>query len=261
LLPELANDDDESGTWTKPQGEEMRLNRGDRIAGIDGLHLRKYFRRFGSEQVNYATVIEEFSVNRRKAENILAELLKLEMICLCELQGNKDMVSYQTTIKGNALGMAKASKPVTRAAAERVLQELLDRVQAVNERPELAHRVESMVVFGSYVSKAERLNDLDIAVELKAKWHDHASFESFRIASMDRAHANGRRFRNVVEAVCWPQIEVLSILKNRSRTISFCEWASLLKMEGFRYCVAFGDKKRIAGLLKGGQAAELTGNR
>jgi hypothetical protein len=66
----------------------MRLNRGDRIAGVYGLQLRKYFRRFGSEYVNYATVMKEFSVTRREAEKILEELLKLEMICLCELQGN-----------------------------------------------------------------------------------------------------------------------------------------------------------------------------
>jgi hypothetical protein len=35
------------------------------------------------------------------------------------------MVSYQTTIRGNALGMAKAGKPVTRASAEEVLRNQL----------------------------------------------------------------------------------------------------------------------------------------
>jgi hypothetical protein len=32
------------------------------------------------------------------------------MISRCEFQHDKKMVSYQTTIKGNALGMAKAGK-------------------------------------------------------------------------------------------------------------------------------------------------------
>jgi predicted nucleotidyltransferase len=238
----------------------MRLNRGDRIAGVDGVQLRNYFRRFGSAYVNYATVMKEFSVTRREAQNILEELLKLEMICLCELQGKGEMVSYQTTMKGNALGMAKASRPITRASAERVLGELVDRVLAVNDRSELAYRVESVIVFGSYLSRAERLNDLDIAVELKARRDDEASFKSLRNASMERALASGRRFRNVVEEVGWPQIEVFSILKNRSRTISFCEWKSLFEMEGFRYGVVFGDKKRIVGLLKGGQVVESAEN-
>jgi hypothetical protein len=157
----------------------MRLNRGDRIAGVDGLQLRRYFQRFGSRQVNYATVMDELSVTKREAEK-LPELLKLEMISLCEFQHDKKMVSYQTTIRGNALGMAKAGKPVTRASAEEVLRKFLDRVRVVNGRQELAHSVESVVVFGSYLSDAKRLNDLDIAVELRAKWHDAISTNSGR---------------------------------------------------------------------------------
>lgn len=184
--------------------------------------------------------MDELSVTKRQAEKFLTELLKLEMISRCEFQHDKKMVSYQTTIRGNALGMAKAGKPVTRASAEEVLRKFLDRVRVVNGRQELAHSVESVVVFGSYLSDAKRLNDLDIAVELRAKWHDDASF------------------RNLVEEVCWPQLEVVSILKNRSRTISFCEWNSLLLMEGLRYCVVFGDRRRVAGLLKSGRCVELT---
>jgi len=146
----------------------MRLNRGDRMAGVGGLQLRRYFQRFGSEQVNYATVMDELSVPKRQAEKLLTKLLQLEMISRCEFQHDKKMVSYQTTIRGNALGMAKAGKPVTRACAEEVLYKFLDRVRVLNGRQELAHSVESVVVFGSYLSDAKRLNDLDIAVELRA---------------------------------------------------------------------------------------------
>jgi len=235
----------------------MRLNRGDRIAGVDGLRLRRYFQRYGSEQMNYVTVMKEFSITKRQAEKMLADLLEVEMISRCEFQHDKKLVYYQTTIKGNALGMAKAGKPVKRASADDVLREFLDRVRAVNGRQELAHSVESVVVFGSYLSEAMRLNDLDIAVELKAKWHDDATFQSFHTASLDRARARGRRFRNLVEEVGWPELEVLSILKNRSRTLSLCRLDSLLHMKNFRYCVVFGDEERIVGLLRGGEVAEL----
>lgn len=51
-----------------------------------------------------------------------------------------------------------------------------------------------------------------------------------------------------------------SPLRYRSQTISFCEWESLLRMDHLRYCAVFGDKERIAGLLIGGQAAELPGD-
>lgn len=234
----------------------MRLNRGDRIAGVDGLRLRDYFRRY-SESVNYRTVMEEFSMTKRKAQEVLEALQKLKMISPREFQHDKKMVSYETTIRGNALGMAKSGKPVKRQSAGNVLRELLDRVKGVNARGDLAYLVETVVVFGSYLSDAKRLSDLDVAVELSPRSSDDQTWERLRKASLDRADAAGRRFRNVVEQVCWPQLEVLAILKNRSRTISLCEWQSLLRMEGFRYCVVFGDKERIAGLLKGRQAVEL----
>lgn len=236
----------------------MKLNRGDRIAGVDGLRLRNYFRRY-SENVNSRTLMEEFSMNKRRAQDVLDALLKLEMISPCEFQHDKKMVCYETTILGNALGMAKAGRPVKRVSAGAVLLELLDRVKAVNDRQDLAYRVESVVVFGSYLSKAKRVNDLDVAVELKPRSSDGANWERLCNASHERAETAGRRFRNVVEQVGWPQLEVLGILKSRSRTISFCEWKSLLLMDDLLYCAVFGDKERIAGLLKGGHATELPG--
>jgi len=146
----------------------MRLNRGDRIAGVDGLRLRNYFRR-NSENVNCRTLMGEFSMSKRRAQNVLDALRKLKVISPCEFQHDKKMVCYETTILGNALGMAKAGRPVKRASAGTVLRELLDRVKAVNDREDLAYRVESVVIFGSYLSGAKRVNDLDVAVELKPR--------------------------------------------------------------------------------------------
>src|ERR1700751_2791170 len=95
------------------RGTKMRLNRGDRIAGVDGLCLRNYFRRY-SENVNYRTLMEEFSMTKRHAQEVLDALLKLKMVSPSEFQHDKNMVSYETTIRGNALGMAKAGKPLKR---------------------------------------------------------------------------------------------------------------------------------------------------
>jgi hypothetical protein len=189
----------------------MRLNRGDRIAGVDGLQLRRYFQRFGSEQVNDATVMDELPVTKRQAEKLLTELLKLEMISRCEFQHDKKMVSYQTTIRGNALGMAKAGKPVTRASAEEVLRKFLDRVRLVNGRQELAHSVESVVVFGSYLSDAKRLNDLDIAVELRAKWGmtTHRSRTIGTQVSIGRAREGGG------SGTCWKRFAGRSSKRSR----------------------------------------------
>lgn len=97
----------------------MRVNRGDEIAGLDALRLRAYFRRYGDD-INWRTLRQEFSLTKAQAENVLDALVNVKMISRCEFQHDKKMMCYETTIQGNALGMAKASRPVKRESAEPV---------------------------------------------------------------------------------------------------------------------------------------------
>jgi hypothetical protein len=46
-------------------------------------------------------------MTKRHAHEVLDALLKLEMISPYEFQHDKNMVSYETTIRGNALGMRR----------------------------------------------------------------------------------------------------------------------------------------------------------
>jgi predicted nucleotidyltransferase len=234
----------------------LRIKRGDVIAGLDVLDLRKYFRAYGDGAVRLATAMEEFSIAKQKAERLIAELVKLELIRKSEFQSEKNIIRYETTIQGNALAVAKAGKPVSRESADRVLQEFFDRVKSVNRRSDLAYGVESVVVFGSYLTARTELNDLDIGVELTRRGKIKATDERLQKESMARAFANGRRFGNLVEELFWPRTEVLRILKNRSRTISFCEWESLFRMPGLRYRVMLGDRERIAGLMRDGERVD-----
>lgn len=234
----------------------MKLNRDGPVAGMDILKLRNVLRRFARGNLSHVAIMKEFSVTARKANKMIAELVTLELICPCEVGHNEETRFYETTIKGNALRLAKASKPVSRLTADRVLSEFLDRVNRVNGHTELAYRVESVIVFGSYLSNARHLNDLDIAVELVPKWNDDTTYKAVCEARANRASATGRRFRDFFEQLAWPRTEVMLILKNRSRTISFCEWDSLFKMEDLRYCVLIGNKERIASLIERGLPIE-----
>jgi predicted nucleotidyltransferase len=51
------------------------------------------------------------------------------------------------------------------------------RLKRVNERSELAYSVESVVVFGSYLTDRTKLNDLDIGVELTRRGKEKATDE------------------------------------------------------------------------------------
>jgi DNA-binding MarR family transcriptional regulator len=236
----------------------MRIKRGEKTAGVDSVKLRDFLRRFG-DRVDQPSIANRFSMSATGAEKLIDDLLELGLIWRSETQYDKAMVNYETTIKGNAFGMANAAKPVSRKYAEGVLREFLARIKTVNGREDLAYRVESVVIFGSYLKGAPHLNDLDLAVELIGKWNDNASYLSACRPSMERARSSGRRFRNVVDEVSWPRTEVLLLLKNRSRTISLCEWDSLTNMPELRYCVLVGDKLRIAKFIKDGRPVELPG--
>jgi hypothetical protein len=98
------------------------------------------------------------------------------------------------------------------ASAERVLGELLGRVLVVKDRPGLACGVELMVVFGSYLSEAERLNDMGVAVELEAKRGDDASFALRGRSRMD----------------CPPQKSAAARLRERDGARSSMEYPDLV---------------------------------
>ncbi|WP_240983733.1 hypothetical protein [Acididesulfobacillus acetoxydans] len=50
-------------------------------------------------------------------------------------------VQYINTIKGNALSMASAAKPISRVTAEKKLEEFLNRVRQVNGNPDYCYFV------------------------------------------------------------------------------------------------------------------------
>lgn len=75
---------------------------------------------------------------------------------------------YELTDEGTRFAQASAAAPLRRATAERKLREFIARVEQVNQSDEYAYRVTRVVLFGSCLTDAERVNDIDLAVELGA---------------------------------------------------------------------------------------------
>jgi predicted nucleotidyltransferase len=129
---------------------------------------------------------------------------------------------YTTTVLGNALAMARATPPVSRAKAERVLAEFLDRVRQLEARDDLLYRVARVVVFGSYLTDAETLGDVDLGIAYVSKlahlpWDERRPIER---AFIDTARAEGRTFSNYGMELTYPRTAVVLFLKHRSRVLS-----------------------------------------
>jgi predicted nucleotidyltransferase len=232
----------------------MRIRRDDVIAGMDALKIREYLRNYRDCRITYVTAMQTFSISKRKAEELIEGLVKLRLISKCDSRVEENTEHYETTIGGNALAMAKAGRPVSRVSAERILREFLITVRLANERSELAFSIESVVVFGSYLTDRTHLNDLDVAVELQLKESNSRTFEQHWKARL--AAAPGRRFANMSEQLDWPKREVIMFLKNRSRAISLCELENLFEMPSLQYCVLIGDTQRIQASMKYGKLVD-----
>ncbi len=196
----------------------MFLDSKSKIAGYPALQIRDFLRRGWYRQnfVEYAS--EELKCSQSEATRILDDLVGLGYIeYVTSHFGDR---CWESTVAGNALANASASRPVLRKTAERQLQTLLTRVHEVNDNEELAYRVVKVIVFGSYLSKAERLNDLDLAIALAPRLENSVAQEGLQRNRIKNALDGGRRFLNFLEECAWPMNEVMARLKSRSRTIS-----------------------------------------
>lgn len=133
-----------------------------------------------------------------------------------------EVPAWRTTIKGNALAMASAARPVVRATAERVLAEFLQRVKEVKESDTYLYVVKRVILFGSMLDEDRaRVNDIDLVVELVHKVSDRGT-----AMRMDQDYAasrqrEGRRFGNQVDYLSAAQTDTLKFLRKRSRLLNF----------------------------------------
>ncbi len=93
-------------------------------------------------------------------------------------------------------------------------------MREVNARTNFLYTVARVDAFGSYLSDLPRINDLDLAIELRARLaDDDAHFEACQ-RERDEAYRAGRRFRTVADSLSWPEERVRLFLRARSARIS-----------------------------------------
>lgn len=156
----------------------------------------------------------------------LPEKVAREVVLCLEREGylesirDETKITWATTINGNALSMASAAKAVKRETATKKLDELLHRVHVVNESEEFLFKVVKVVVFGSYLSDNDYVNDVDVAVKAEIKEKDPKRFAEVYNARMKEYKQSGRNFRTKMHMCAWPEMDVYKYLKGKSRVIS-----------------------------------------
>lgn len=137
----------------------------------------------------------------------------------CESDGR---VIYRVTDEGHATGMKSLVPRMNRAAAEVLLQEVIERVSKINADGSLLHHVTEVRVFGSYLTDSDDLGDLDLAIKLERKQVEG----SWTKACRDLADKSGRTL-SFFQRLTFAETEVRRRIKSRMPRISLHETQEL----------------------------------
>ena len=196
----------------------MHIDPKSEIVGHPALLIRDLLRKIGDSSVQPEYIAYHLGVGGAEAS---------ETITALEAQGYLEVDAslahrgphYKTTLLGSSLSLASAAKLLTRKTATRKLREFRERVREVNANPYYLYKVKKVVLFGSYLTVRERINDIDVAIEVGPK-HGSAEQEERNGWRRREARDQGKRFSNFTDEMFWPEIEVMKFLKSRSRAIS-----------------------------------------
>jgi hypothetical protein len=157
---------------------------------------------------------------------------------------------YSVTLTGKEIARASAARRISRKTACTALHEFIGRVHLVNKNRAYLYTVSRVAVFGSFLQGADRLGDVDVAIDLSSRIAIKGNWwKTFQ----KHAWKSGRSFRSFEDEIDWPRREVILKLKARKRSISIHSWFCFIEMEkpaGFQYRVLLGNADGVRGELE-----------
>src|SRR5437867_3954023 len=158
--------------------------------------VRTLLRGTSASEWNIAYAAARLRLSHQRAAIVIRQLVELGYVEAASTKGNR---SYKRSLAGSTLAQASAAQPLRRGTAERKLADFLARVRRVNEDGYYLYRVKKVLVFGSYLTAAARINDIDVAIELVHRWQDPDKHSTLHHARIQEAMRKGRRFGNISE--------------------------------------------------------------
>jgi hypothetical protein len=231
----------------------MQITANQTIAGYPSMKVRDFLWASQLTGIVNETAQARLALNSKAARDFLNQLAVLGFIK--ERSPHNEHSFFELTNYGLNLAYASAAKPIHRKTAERILTEFLERVERVNATPEYVYRVDTAILYGSMLSDAERLGNVNVAVNLESKAKGETEFQEWSKARRHAARVTGRSFSTIVEKAFWPRAEIYLQLKARSISLKLSELSHVELLKSLSYRVLLGDPERIAALFPTGRAA------
>ena len=199
----------------------MRVDSKADIAGIPAIKVRDYMRDVQSHSFGADNVAYGLKISVSKARAVIKELLARGYIKKAERLRFEKSFTYNCTKNGAQFAAAMATRPVLRDTADRHVVDLVERIRAVNANPEYLVWVSRLIIFGSYLTDSNSVNDVDVAVVLNRKEQDGRKWFEAVMRRVRQAKDAGRTFSTYDQELGWDETEVLLFLKKRSRVLQF----------------------------------------
>lgn len=206
----------------------MRISRNQKINNTPILKIRDFFKslqRYRTDTFTLDKVCDFFEIHNLEANNLLRELTEQGFI----EKSSSDC--YKTTLKGEALRIARCVPPINRDKADKIVNDFMQRVEEINTSDYYLYRVSKILLFGSYIKEdAVDFGDIDVAFELERKTEDADEFDRLNKEFVEKAKDKGKSFSSFLEELFYSETVVISKLKNRNRYISLHRDDDILKV-------------------------------
>jgi hypothetical protein len=201
----------------------MRVERDAVIAGQPAKRVRDFFRdlmRYPRDSFHLSCVKEFFDADIREG------LLAADLIALDRENG------FTITPKACRLAGVRFVAPISRAKAKRLVAELLQRVERINADPQMTVRVTRIDAFGSYITKAPDLGDIDLFVTWERK--DPPAGLKWTDWNIQIAEQSGRRSLSYVNMLYFGDHAARRHLRGGSPYISLHDISERQDLKGVR---------------------------
>jgi hypothetical protein len=191
----------------------VRLDRNSVIAGRPAKEVRDGLRRLKHGSWSRKGIIENYPQQHR--DDWLKEPHRIDptdaLVAAGLIEQDKEQPGYfEVTKEGWRLSCASLLPPITRAKADALIAAFLQRVVEVNANEDFCWGVAEVDVYGSYITRAKMLGDIDLNVDTRGKepwpklyerWKKRVRFNDYHI--MDpRCPSPEREIRKFLRARC-----------------------------------------------------------
>jgi hypothetical protein len=131
---------------------------------------------------------------------------------------------FQVSPLGLRLANVRLIPRISRAKAEKIVADMLARARIINDTPELLFWISKITVFGSFITDAKDVGDIDLFVEMKAKMGEPGKDRLGRdwtVALLERARNSDQQFSTYSQELDYAEVEVARLLKNRNPYLAF----------------------------------------